>query len=119
MRFYSPLGMGDVSDYWNFVSIHWQVSLRDALMVVLGYLVIGAILRSWNWVRNWNLGWLILLVSLPAWQAIIEYYSVYVYGRWGYAAAMPLVSGIGVLPLLQMLILPGFAMLLSRHLLKG
>ena len=118
MGFYSTLGMGGVSDYGNFLRIHWQVSLKDALMVVLAYLMISLILRNWRWVLTWNSGWLILLLSLPAWQVIIEYYSVYVLGRWGYDRAMPLLFGIGAVPLLQMLVLPGAAVLLSRHLLK-
>ena len=108
--------MGDVSDYENFLRIHWQVSLKDALMVVLVYLVIGIILKNWTWGKKWNTGWLILLVSLPAWQAIIEYYSVYIYGRWSYDGIMPLLFGIGVVPLLQMLILPSISVLMSRHL---
>ena len=113
MGFYSTLGMGDISDYWNFVLIHWQVSLKDALMVVLVCLAIGLIFRDLPWFKNINKKW-ILLLALPIWQAVIEYYSVYVYGRWGYAESMPLISGIGLLPILQMLILPSIAILLSR-----
>lgn len=118
MGFYSTAGMGDLSDYWNFVSIHWQVSVKDALMVVAMYVAISLFLKNWNWIRTWNAGWAILLVSLPVWQAVIEYYSVHVYGRWGYATSMPLIYGIGVLPLLQMLVLPAVAVLLSRRLIK-
>ncbi len=114
MGFYSTLGMGDISDYRNFVLIHWQVSLKDALMVALVYLMIGMIMRNWEWPGRFNFGWAILLVSLPAWQAIVEYYSVHIYGRWGYAESMPLISGIGLLPILQMLILPSLAILLAR-----
>ncbi len=119
MGFYSALGMGDLSDYWNFVRIHWQVSLKDALMVVLAYLVIGFVLRNWSWPASFNRGWIVLLAVLPLWQAVVEYYSVYIYGRWGYAESMPLLFGIGLLPILQMLILPSAAILLSRYLLQG
>lgn len=118
MGFYGNSGMGDISDYIIFLQIHWQVSLKDALMVVLAYLAIGLILKNWKWVNGWNMGWVILLVSLPVWQAIVEYYSVHIYGRWSYGGMMPLIFGIGALPLLQMLILPGISLLMSRHLLK-
>ena len=118
MGFYSALGMGDVSDYWNFVLIHWQVSLKDALMVVLAYLAIGFLLRKWQWPLRWNFGWLILWISLPAWQAVVEYYSVYILHRWAYAEFMPLILGFGLLPILQMLILPSAAIFLSRIFLK-
>ena len=129
MGFYSTLGMGSISDYRSFILTHWEVSLKDALMVVAMYLVIGVILRNClptrdvpkgqNWALTWNSGWLILLISLPIWQVIIEYYSVYIYGRWSYAEAMPLVFGIGAVPIIQMLILPSIAVLLSRRLIKG
>ncbi len=115
MGFYSTLGMGDISDYWNFVLIHWEVSLKDALMVVAIYLLIGAILKNSAWAKVWNSGWLMLWLALPFWQAVIEYYSVHIYGRWGYADSMPLLFGIGLLPILQMAILPSVAILLSRH----
>lgn len=113
MGFYSALGMGNVSDYWNFVLIHWQVSLKDALMVVFAYLAIGAILRNWSWIKSLNSGWLMLLVALPFWQAVVEYYSVYFQHRWAYAETMPLLFSIGFLPILQMLILPSIAIFLS------
>ena len=118
MGFYSPLGMGSLENYNNFVKIHWLVSLKDALMVVAVYWAIGFILRNWQWSKSFNRGWIMLLVVLPIWQFVVEYYSVYQYHRWAYAEAMPLVFGIGLLPILQMLILPTLSVFLTRHLLK-
>ena len=134
MPFYSEMGMGLRDNYLEFLRIHWEVSLKDALMVVVVCLVIGFLLRNWQWakprkagspdqssaidlgIKTFNGGWVILWLSLPIWQGIIEYYSVYIYSRWAYADSMPLLLGIGLLPLLQMLILPSLAVLLSRHL---
>ena len=125
MGFYSALGMGDLSDYWNFVRIHWLVSLKDALMVVAVYLIIGFLLRNClptgdvsqgqQWILRWNYGWLMLWLALPFWQAVIEYYSVYSTHRWAYMETMPLFFGIGLLPILQMLILPSVAIFLIRE----
>jgi len=119
MGLFSEMGMGIRSDYWEFVKIHWEVSLKDALMVVVVYLAIGFLLRNWQWVKSFNSGWLIFLLALPLWQGVVEYYSVYVYGRWAYAEAMPLIFGIGLSPILQMLFLPSVAILFSRHYLNG
>lgn len=119
MGFYSSIGMGSLADYNNFVKIHWSVSLKDALMVVAIYLAIGFLLRNWQWAKSFNKGWVILWFTLPLWQGIIEYYSVHLYSRWAYAESMPLILGIGILPILQMLILPSIAILFSRHLLKN
>lgn len=118
MGFYGPLGMGSLDNYNNFVKIHWEVSSKDALMVVVIYLAIGFLLRNWQWAKSFNRGWVILWVTLPLWQAVIEYYSVRIYNRWAYAEAMPLIFGIGLSPLLQMLILPSVAIFLSRYLLS-
>lgn len=114
MPFYSEIGMGLRDNYLEFLRIHWEVSLKDALMVVVVYLAIGFLLRNWQWVKNFNRSWVLLWVSLPLWQAIVEYHAVYLTHRWAYAEAMPLIFGIGLSPILQMLILPSLAIILSR-----
>ena len=115
MPLYGEMGMGIRGNYLEFLKIHWEVSLKDALMVAAVYLVIGFLLRNWEWPRNFNCGWIILWLALPLWQGIIEYYSVYVANRWAYAEAMPLIFGIGLSPILQMLILPSAAILMSHY----
>ena len=119
MSLFSEMGMGTRSNYWEFVRIHWEVTAKDALMVVTVYLIVGFLLRNWQWVKNLNRGWVVSWIALPLWQGIIEYYSVYIYSRWAYSETMPLLFGIGITPLLQMLILPSIAILLSRHYLNG
>lgn len=115
MPLYGEMGMGICGNYSEFLKIHWQVSSKDALMVAAAYLAIGFLLRNWEWPKNFNKGWVLLWLALPIWQGIIEYYSVYLYHRWAYAQAMPLVFGIGLSPILQMLILPSLAILLSHY----
>ena len=125
MPLYNEMGMGIHSDYLEFLRIHWEVSLKDALMVVVVYLVIGFLIRNClptgdvpkgqQWVKSFNRGWVMLWVALPIWQAIVEYHAVYLTHRWAYAESMPLLLGIGLSPILQMLILPSLAILLSRH----
>lgn len=83
-------------------------------MIVVAYLAIGFLIRNWEWPRNFNRGWVMLWVVLPLWQVIVEYYSVYLHHHWAYAEVMPLIFGIGPLPILQMLILPSAAILLFR-----
>ena len=114
MPLYGEIGMGLRDNYLEFLKIHWAVSLKDALMVVAVFLAIGFLLRNWQWAKSFNHGWVMLWVSLPLWQAVVEYYSVYLYSRWTYMEAMPLILGIGLSPILQMLILPSLAILLSR-----
>ena len=114
MPLYGEIGMGIRGNYSEFLKIHWEVSLKDALMVAVVYLVIGFLLRNWEWPKNFNKGWVLLWLALPIWQGIIEYYSVYVNHRWAYTESMPLILGIGFSSILQMLTLPTAAILLSK-----
>lgn len=114
MPLYGEMGMGIRSDYLEFLKIHWEVSLKDALMAAAVFLAIGFLLRNWQWAKSFNRGWVMLWIVLPVWQATVEYYSVYIAQRWAYAEAMPLIFGIGLSPILQMLILPSIAILLIR-----
>src|SRR3989338_8486004 len=115
MPLYGEMGMGLRDNYLEFLKIHWEVSLKDALMVVVAYLLIGYLVKNWEWAKTFNHGWVLLWISLPLWQGIIEYYSVYIYFRWEYAESMPLIFAIGISPMLQMLILPSLAILLFRQ----
>ena len=110
---YGEAGMG-TRYYVDALRIHWEVTLKDALMVVIIYLAIAVLLKNWNWPKGFNKGWIFLWITLPVWQGIVEYYSAYVYNRWEYSDLMPLIFGIGISPLLQMLLLPTIAILLSK-----
>lgn len=112
MGLYSETGMGSLANYNQFIKIHWLVSIKDALMVVFVVVAISLITRNY-WMERINRMWLWLLV-LPVWQGIIEYHAVHIAQRWAYSDVMPLILGIGLLPLLQMLILPPLAILASN-----
>jgi len=113
MIFFSELGMGSLADYGNFLKIHWIVSLKDAAMVVVLYIVVALINRNWHWGRYFNKRRLIPLLFLGAvWAIGIEYYHVILNHDWGYKY-----DWVGLLPVLQMLILPASAILLSRRIL--
>jgi hypothetical protein len=62
--------------------------------------------------------WLGLAVALGVglvWTIQSEWQSVYVRGVWAYASSMPTISGIGLLPILQWLVLPSLVLLAIRH----
>lgn len=47
---------------------------------------------------------------------LVEWLSVHVFDRWTYDAAMPVVLGVGLTPVLQRLVLPLIVWLAWRHL---
>jgi hypothetical protein len=65
------------------------------------------VLRRADWPasRPW-VGGTIVVIGAIAYTAWSEWQNVYRVGNWGYTAAMPLIFGIGLSPLLQWLILP-------------
>lgn len=118
MGFYSQLGMGDTSNYWHFLKIHWYVSLMDALMVVVLYFVVGVIFKNVDWIKNpVRNNFIAMAVAGVVWAIVIEYHAVYIAGRWGYDALMPLlpILKVGLWPVLQMAILPSLAVWLAKN----
>lgn len=119
MPLYLSTGMGEREEYLTFLNVHWTVSIFDAATVLAAYILIGAIRRNLRWgLASDERGWAFFVFGLLIWQILTEYLAVYVYHRWAYAPAMPLVFGIGVSPLAQMAVLGPLAIFLIRHLLK-
>ena len=121
MPFFQFVGLGQVADYRQFVQTHWLVSFKDALMIVLLYLAVGLVVKNFYWGRKFNSRRLLMLLVLSGlWSIFVEYHAVEVAHRWAYASSMPLlpIIGVGVLPFLQMLILPPLAVFLARSQLK-
>lgn len=98
------VGMGDVSlALWHcFVA-----SLADGLLVLLisaaGYLAF----RRLNWFEHPGLrGYALMLVAGLTFSLVVEFIAVRVLGGWTYTKLMPLLFGVGLAPVAQMLMLP-------------
>ena len=84
-------------------------SMIDALLVLGMYWGGSLVLRGLDWIQRPGLpgyvwmGTVGFLISV-----VIELNAVYRLGTWGYRSSMPLIPGLGVglLPVLQMLVLP-------------
>ena len=88
----------------------WAVfhcSLGDVLIALAMFALAGIVLRRADWPvsRPWA-GGAIVVIGAMAYTVWSEWHNVYRAGNWGYIAAMPLIFGIGLSPLLQWLILP-------------
>lgn len=105
---------GNLENISSFVLIHWGTTLLDVAGILAVFSIIRFFKKNWPWTKGFNSGWAALLILLPAGQWIVEYYGVHVLHAWSYAPSMPLVFGVGILPLLQMLILPGASVLLVK-----
>ena len=87
----------------------------DVVIAAGTYLVAAPVARSGRWpIERPRLGLGAAIVAGMAYTAFSEWLNVSVRGSWAYAPSMPQVLGIGVAPLLQWLIVPGFTLLLVR-----
>ncbi len=101
-----------------------QATLGDMVIALVAYAVVALRTgRAWL-VRPASgaiLGYLAVGLGITV---IFELVSVYQLARWSYAPAMPVIAGVGVLPLVQWIILPLLTLWLTRrhlapHLLPG
>ncbi len=111
-----PWEMGQVVAYTGTPSALWQTmqdcgvhSLIDGILVLgifwVGVLIFGNV----NWMHRPGVGGYVWMGTTGFFlSVVIELNAVYRLGKWGYRSIMPLVPGLGVglLPVLQMLVLP-------------
>lgn len=103
--------------YLEFVTLHWITAAKDALITVALYLIVGMLVGNIGWGRRFNYRRSLFLFVLGfLWAVGIEYHAVAVAHRWAYVAAMPLLPalGVGVAPVLQMMIVPFVGIWLTR-----
>lgn len=91
-------------------------SLGDGIIVLAIFGIQVLVLRRWDWSDRPGLrGYALLLVSGFTIATGIEWGAMHVLDRWQYAASMPRIPGlgVGVSPVLQMLVLPPVVFKLS------
>ena len=96
-------------------------SLGDGIIVLMIYAIGWLCLSRSDWSdRPRVLGYMLMLLSGFILAMLVEWSGVHVLGRWSYAANMPLLPswGIGVIPILQMLVLPPIIFKVTARLLE-
>ena len=88
----------------------------DVLIALACYVVASAVTRdlAWPWHRPGS-GIAVAILAGVAYTVFSEWLNVSVRGSWAYAQSMPLIWGIGVVPLLQWLVVPGATLGLVRR----
>lgn len=91
-------------------------TVGDVILTLAAYGAVAAATRDRLWLATLSasrVGWFVA-VGLVA-TILIEQLSVYAWGRWEYAPAMPTVLGIGLSPILQWIVLPLLTLWLARR----
>lgn len=115
----APLYQG-YSNFWQHLPICWTASLGDVLIILILYFVLAAINRNMFWIAKISRVDIVIVVALGSLIGIgIEKWSL-INQRWQYGSAMPLIPYIevGLLPVLQMILLPLLTYYISGKQLK-
>lgn len=107
------VGQGSLAE----AAVHCIVpSLGDGIIVLILYGIGVLVLRRWDWSDRPGLqGYALLLVCGFTIAVAVEWGALHVLERWQYTASMPQLPGFGVglAPVLQMLVLPAVVLKLS------
>ena len=116
MAYYSFAGV-PLAEYDAFIKDHWTVAAKDGLVTVALYLLVGMLVKNAGWGKRFRRQRLMFLVVVGfLWAVGIEYYATEVAHRWAYAPSMSLIPiiNVGVLPVLQMVLIPFFSIFVTR-----
>lgn len=113
----AQLGFYDLSV--SHTSVAYAVvhcTLGDGIITVVAYLIVVGVTRSrtWPYTKPWA-GMTVMLVSTVGYTAFSEWRNVYLVHNWAYAPSMPLIAGIGALPLLQWIVVPVATLIIVRR----
>lgn len=108
----------------DFAGSRWEGSVRcflaslgDVLLASGAYFITVVVIRRLAWPLR--PGWVLpaaMWIALGVLGTIAFELWAVARGRWAYGPEMPVVFGIGVLPLLQWLIVPALTLAVVRHL---
>jgi len=113
--FSEKLSLGEINDACL------QASIGDALMLVIMFWIVSALLKSRDWIFHltpYRIGLFLLLGILMT--VIFEYLATGLLDRWVYGSSMPIIPliGTGVIPIMQWLVIPPFVLWLIKRQLK-
>jgi hypothetical protein len=98
------------ADYTKGMWLHCFIaSLGDGLMVLIIHMFGWATFRRSDWFIQRERGWWVPMIATGlVLGVVVEWVAVHLLARWSYTDQMPLVPGLGIgmIPVLQMLILP-------------
>lgn len=112
----APLYQG-YSNFWQHFLICFVASLGDVLIILFLYFVLAIIRKDIFWIKRIHKNDIVITIILGALVTVgMEKWALATL-RWQYASAMPLIPYIevGLLPVLQMIVLPLMIYYTSRR----
>ncbi len=116
MGYYS-FSIPSLPSYDAFIEGHWVTAAKDGLITVALYLLVGMLVKNAGWAKRFNRQRFMFLIVLGfLWAVGVEYYATEIAHRSVYARSMPIIPiiNVGFVPILQMMLIPFLAILLTR-----
>ena len=112
-----PLYEGMASaPHWQAIRVCFTATVGDVAIALIAYLSVAIGADDRQWLARPSAMRVASYVAVGlAITVVLEFLNVYVWRRWGYASAMPLVLGFGVSPLVQWIAVPVMALWLARR----
>ena len=93
-------------------------SLGDGILVLVIFAAVAYAMRAADWfIRPTSRSYLTMAIAGLALAVVVEWWGLHVAGRWRYSALMPIIPlvEVGVVPILQMLVLPPLIFSIARR----
>lgn len=103
--------------------MHWMECLvasgMDGIMTLLIVAAGAGLTKNWNWTDNPKLRGYIFVAVLGFTMAYVtEIVAVHWLEYWSYKSSMPIIFGVGLLPLIQMILLPLVSFAIAKGLIE-
>lgn len=98
----------------EYVPMMLFMALMDTLGISALYLFTALSARQWSWPGSWRNNSIFFLAALAA-AFTIEYISIFMLHLWHYGPSMPVVFGVGLLPLFQLALTGLFSVYVARR----
>ena len=116
-NFQAPLYQGYTSFNQHFWICLRATATGDMLFMLIIYAVLALVHRDAFWIAHktnyTTMTWVIIILMGLLIGVSFEFWAVFIVHRWQYGS-MPTALGIGLLPILQMIVVPSITLLISK-----
>ena len=110
----SPL-YADWDQPWTYLLwTRFHCTVGDVMILVAAFWLTSLVLGTRRWIGTKHHAALLFVVLGIGYTTWSEWFNTSIRASWGYAAAMPVIGGVGLAPVLQWTLLPPLVLRLSQ-----
>lgn len=110
----SPL-YADWDQQWTYLLwTRFHCTVGDVMILLGAFWLTSLVFGTRRWIGTTHHAALLFVVLGIGYTTWSEWFNTSIRASWGYAAAMPVIGGVGLAPVLQWMLLPPLVLWLSR-----